>query len=56
MTEASAAQTGKVSDLTDKLRTLTLVITVLTVFATLFGAIQAAAVLVHLYRWYRGWL
>jgi hypothetical protein len=54
--ESSGQQTDRVIALTKQLRSLTVVITWLTVAAVVLGGIQATAVLVHFYRWYRGWL
>jgi hypothetical protein len=51
---ASGKQTDTVIELTVQLKKLTVVITWLTVAATLFGGIQAAAVIVRLIRWSRG--
>jgi hypothetical protein len=56
LTRSSGRQTDKVIELTEGLRRLTVVITWLTVAAVVFGGVQATAVLVHFYRWYRGWL
>jgi hypothetical protein len=55
LTVSSGRQTDKVIALTERLRRLTVVITWLTIAAVVFGGIQAGAVLVHFYRWYRGW-
>ena len=52
---ASGEQTSRVIALTEQLQRLTIVIVWLTGFSVLFGSIQAGAILVHLYRWYRGW-
>ena len=51
----SSRQTGEVIKLTRKLETLTIVVTWLTGTAVLFGGIQASAILVHLFRWLKGW-
>jgi hypothetical protein len=56
LTKATGEQTERVIDLTGRLSTLTVIITVLTAAAVVFGAIQAIAIVVHFYRWYRGWL
>ena len=56
LTKANSGQTDKVVALTEQLPRLTAVITWLTVGAAVFGGVQALAVLVHFYRWYRGWL
>jgi hypothetical protein len=53
--DSASRQTEHVIALTEQLRRLTIVITWLTVFAVIFGAIQASAVVVHFYRWLRGW-
>ena len=55
LTVSSGQQTGKVIALTERLRKLTVVITWLTIAAVVFGGVQAGAVFVHFYRWYRGW-
>lgn len=52
----SGTQTKDVITLTEKLHDLTVVLERLTIAAVVFGGIQAVAILVHLYRWYRGWL
>lgn len=56
LTQQTSAQTDEIIELTRVMKRLTVIITVLTVAAALFGGIQAAAVLVHWYRWSRGWL
>ena len=53
---AAAAQTTEVIELTKELKGLTIVLKWLTIAAVVFGAIQAISILVHFYRWYRGWL
>jgi hypothetical protein len=53
---AASAQTTEVIELTKELKNLTLVLKWLTIAAVFFSAIQGIGILVHLYRWYRGWL
>lgn len=56
LTEQTSTQTNEVIALTKTMKTLTKVITYLTIASVVFGGIQAGAILVHFYRWYRGWL
>jgi len=54
LTKASSKQSDEVVRLTEQLRKLTVWITWLTVAATVFGGVQAAAVIVRFVRWSRG--
>jgi hypothetical protein len=56
LTQETSAQTERVIELTRVMKRLTVVIAWLTVAAAFFAGIQAIAILVHFYRWYRGWL
>jgi hypothetical protein len=56
LSEQSATETEHMSRLTERIEHLNSAVLWLTVVTAVFGGIQAAAVLVHVYRWYRGWL
>lgn len=56
LTQQTSTQTDEVVKLTAGMKGLTVAITWLTLAAVMSGGIQAVAILVHFYRWYRGWL